>query len=115
MYKLKGGFTFLEVVIALSILSIALVGLASMQTLYAQQTYDRTRLNSLVDGVAAAMSECQAGITPTNPATYNGVTVSMTVSGGSCVPALNACNAVSATASSGAESVTATAYMCNFQ
>ncbi|MGO9611758.1 MAG: prepilin-type N-terminal cleavage/methylation domain-containing protein [Dissulfurispiraceae bacterium] len=115
MHKLKRGFTFLEVVIALAILSIALVGLASMQMLYGQQTYDRTRLNSIVDAVSAALSQCQAGITPTNPATYNGVTVSMSVSGGSCVPASNTCNAVSATASSGSESITATSYVCNFQ
>lgn len=114
--KSQKGFSLIEALIAVAIVSIALIGLAGMQGLFATQTVDRTVQNSLVDAASSALTHCQnVNTTPTSPYIYEqGLEVNVTLSG-SCNPATDSCNNVIATASARGKSFSLTTLVCNIQ
>lgn len=102
--KSQKGFSLIESLIAIVIVSIALLGLAHMQALFATQSVDRTLHNCLIDSATGALAQCKTDAT--TPATISficeqGITASVTLSvvtgSGRCNPS-NDCNTVRATA-----------------
>lgn len=119
MMKMKDnkGFSLIEALIATAIVSIALIGLAGMQGIFATQTVDRTVQNSLVDAASSALTHCQnVSTTPgTLSFTYeNNIVVSVALTG-DCNPGLDSCNTVTATASARERSFPLTTRVCNFR
>lgn len=118
LFKLNtGGFTLIEAVISLALLSIAIVGFIMMQSKFAMQTADRTLLNALGDAASSALTQCQTiSSTPgvLNYAFNKNLAVTVALSG-SCAASAGNCNVVTATASAGGKSTKLTTQVCNFQ
>ncbi|MCC6345617.1 MAG: type II secretion system protein [Nitrospirales bacterium] len=116
MLKLRGGFSVIEALIAVAILSIALVGLVTTIGKFSSSTVDRTVLNCLVDAASTALYKCQAGIDANPNTTCGSSTVSVTGVSGYCAPATGACTTVTAvaTASPQGKTVSLTTQICNF-
>ncbi len=114
--KNNKGFSLIEALFAIAILSIALLGLASIQGIFATQTVDRTLQNSLVDAAASALTHCQ-NVNQAPPASYtyeNNLVVNVALSG-SCNPADNQCSQVTATASARGRSYALTTFVCKYK
>lgn len=116
--KLKDnkGFSLIEVLFAVGIISIALLGLVGIQGIFATQTVDRTLQNSLIDAASSALIHCQnVNTQPPSAYTYeNNMVVNVSLNG-SCSPAPDACNNVTATAAAKGRTFALTTFVCNFQ
>lgn len=114
--KNNRGFTLIEALIAMVILTIGIVSVISMQATFARGTVDRTVLNALIDSAASALNRCQIdNATPASLSyTHEGRTINVSITG-SCNPASDTCNAVSATAThSTGKTFTISTMVCNF-
>lgn len=114
--KSQKGFSLIEALIAIAIISIALLGLVATQGTFATQTVDRTLQNSLIDAASSALTHCQ-NVNTSPPASYtyeNGLVVNIALIG-SCSVALNTCNSVTATATARDKSFAMTTQVCNFK
>ena len=115
MLKMKRGFTILEAMISLLILSVSVLGLATLQGVFATQNSDRTLLNCLMDSASSALAQCQGGITPGN-FRCGGTAVAIggsVTSPGMCTPQPNTCNSVTASASAMNKTVSVVGRVCN--
>ncbi|HIJ60426.1 MAG TPA: prepilin-type N-terminal cleavage/methylation domain-containing protein [Nitrospirae bacterium] len=111
------GFTLLEALIAMVILTIGIVSVISMQATFAKGTVDRTVLNALIDSASSLLNRCQIDTGTPSSVTYTheGRTITVTRTG-SCNPNTDTCNAVSATATDSLTNKTFTisTMICNF-
>ncbi len=114
--KNNKGFSLIEALIAIAILSIAVLGLVAMQGIFATQTADRTLHNSLIDAASSALTHCQnVNTSPPSSYTYeNNLVVNVSLTGG-CSPVTDSCNNVTATASALGKSFALTTRVCNFR
>ncbi len=114
--KNNKGFSLIEVLIATAILTIAILGFVSLQASFAKGTVDRTLLNSLIDAASSALTHCQnVNTSPPSSYTYeNNLVVNVSLQG-SCRPALDRCNDVTATASASDKTFSLSTIVCNFQ
>ncbi|MBZ0156826.1 MAG: prepilin-type N-terminal cleavage/methylation domain-containing protein [Alphaproteobacteria bacterium] len=116
MLKLRDGFSVIEALIAVAILSIAVIGLVTTIGTFSSTTVDRTVLNCLVDAASTALYKCQAGVDSNPNSTCGGSTISIAGTSGYCAPATGTCTTVTAvaTASPQGKTVSLTTQICNF-
>ncbi|MFO0751901.1 MAG: hypothetical protein U0411_01065 [Thermodesulfovibrionales bacterium] len=116
MLKLEEGFTVIEAMISVLLLTIALIGTISLQTTFGSSASDRTLHNCLMDVASSALSQCQAGVTPgsTGSCPEGGIAPSLSFSG-SCSPSVNTCNSITAAASARGKTFRLTSAVCNLQ
>ncbi len=109
------GFSLIEALIAMVILTIGIVSVLSMQATFATGTVDRSVMHALIDSASSALTRCQIdNATPSSLTyTHEGITTTVTLTG-SCNPAADSCNPVSATASAKGKTFTISTMVCNF-
>jgi prepilin-type N-terminal cleavage/methylation domain-containing protein len=113
MVRNNKGMTLIEVMIALLILSVGVLGVSAMQGTFASQSADRNLLNALTDAAMSAANQCHAQTTPPASVVSGGVTVAIGLTG-SCTPALDTCNEISVIASARGKSTRINTNVCNF-
>ena len=109
------GFTLIEAMIAITILTFSLLGVIAMQSYFGTQTSDRGLKNCLLDCALNAITQYKANSLPiTSPVTCDiySVTVSLDHS---TYPSANSCNDVTATASKSGKTFSIKTKVCNFQ
>ncbi len=107
------GFSFIEALIAIIVLTVAVLGLVSMQGTFATQSVDRTLQNALIDAASSALTHCQnVNTAPPGTYTYEGIAVTVSISG-NCALALNTCSNVTATATASGRTFSMTTFVCN--
>ncbi len=116
LIKSNEGFSLIEALIAVAILAIGIVGLVTLMGVFAKDTVNRTLINSLLDAASSGLNQCMSVSSTTSPLTYiyeGNLTVTVNLSG-SCNPAVNNCNTVTATATAQGKSVVLTTLVCNY-
>ncbi len=106
------GFTIVEALIAIVIVSIIAVSIAALITSFGSKTSDRILLSCLVEGAASGIEACRGGET-INQITCGGLTVDISITG-NCQPAPNTCSDVIVTATAKGKSVSLSDKICNF-
>jgi prepilin-type N-terminal cleavage/methylation domain-containing protein len=109
------GFTLIELMIGMLLLSITLLGMVGMMVYFATQTSDNSLRACVLDNALNAMARHKANSLPV-PTTFTcgtkGGTLTMSHT---TFPADDACVDVTATASAGGRSVQLKDKVCNFQ
>jgi len=106
------GFTLMEALIAIGIMSIALLGIIASQVYFGSQTSDQSLKDCLVGAASTYLSQTAAGVTVDTTFTCEGGfsgTVSATSSASS-----TRCNVVTVTATASGKSVTLSSKLCSF-
>jgi prepilin-type N-terminal cleavage/methylation domain-containing protein len=107
------GFSIIEVLVAMFILSIVALGVAGLITMFGFYTKDRILLSCLVEGAASGIEACKSGINSTNNIKCGGYTIYIDIQG-ECPPASGQCSIVNTTASANGKSFSLTDKICNF-
>lgn len=107
------GFSLIEALIAIAITFFIATSIAGMLTMFGVHSKRGIDMTCLVNAAASAIEACRGGQTIS---TYNCGGLNITVSlSGSCTPAANQCNQVTATASYRGRQFSLTDFVCNFQ
>jgi prepilin-type N-terminal cleavage/methylation domain-containing protein len=109
------GFTLIEMMIGMLLLSIALLGMVGMMVYFTTQTSDNSLRTCVLDNALNALAMHKANNLPvattfTCGAKSGTITMSQTT-----FPADDACADVTATASAGGRSIQLRDKVCNFQ
>lgn len=111
----KKGFTLLESMIGVSLLTLALMGMVAMMVYFGTQTADKTLKNCLLDNASSALTRYKANALPVST-TFTCENITGTISMSSTTfPAVNTCSNVTATATAQGKSVQLQTSVCNFQ
>ena len=111
----KKGFTIIEALIALAILSISLLGVVAMMVYFATDTTDKNLKSCLLDRATSALSQYRANALPVSTSfTCANRSGTMTMSQ-TTFPGTNACNDVTATATAGGKTIQLSTKVCNMQ
>jgi prepilin-type N-terminal cleavage/methylation domain-containing protein len=111
----KRGFTLIEAMIALAILSISLLGVVAMMVYFGTDTSDKNLKSCLLDRATSALSQYRANALPVPTSfTCTNRTGTMTMSH-TTFPGPNLCNDVTATASAGGKTIQLSTKVCNMQ
>jgi len=108
------GFTLIEAMIAITLLTFSLLGVVAMQVYFGSETTDKTLKNCLLDQATSALSYKRAtGDNPNTSFTCDNGTVSGSMSmSESTVSAY--CKSVTATATAKGKSLSLNTLICNF-
>jgi len=111
-YINKKGFTMMEALIAIGIMTIALLGIIASQVYFGSQTSDQSLKDCLVGAASTYLSQSVNNLTPdttfTCPGGFSGTLASNTYAESS------RCNRIEVTATSGGKSVTLSTKKCSF-
>ncbi|MCS7149993.1 MAG: prepilin-type N-terminal cleavage/methylation domain-containing protein [Caldimicrobium sp.] len=107
------GFTIIEVLVAILITAIAIVGYAMLLTSFGIFNRDKALLSCLTQGASSAMEVCRDRRNPLANFSCRGFNINISVRG-SCQPATNQCNSVTVTAQHGNKRYDLTDMVCNF-
>lgn len=109
------GFTLIEAMIAVTILTISLLGVVAMQVYFGTQTTDQSLKNCLVDSSMNALSQYKGNSLPiTSSVTCDIYTITVSLDQ-STFPSSDNCSDVTATSSSMGKSFSIKTKVCNFQ
>jgi Tfp pilus assembly protein PilV len=111
------GFSLIEAMIGITLLSISLLGVVGMMAYFGFQNSDKMLRNCLLDNASNALTQYRNQALPINNSNFAcGNNVNGTVAMNFTVfPASNVCNDVTATATGGGRSVMLQSKVCNFQ
>jgi prepilin-type N-terminal cleavage/methylation domain-containing protein len=110
------GFTLIECMVSIAILTIFLMGVVSMQAYFGTQTSDRELRTCLLENAASALAQRRNGSTATSFAfTCRHSSGTVTI-GASTLAGTNpgSCQAVTATATAQSKSASVTTSVCSF-
>lgn len=107
------GLTIIEVLIAILITAIAILGHAMLLTYFNIFTKDNALLSCLTQSASSAMEVCRDRRNPSAIISCRGFNIVISVNG-SCQPAINQCNNVTVTAQYGRKRYDLTDLVCNF-
>ncbi len=109
------GFTLLEALIGMALLTLTLMGTVAMMTYFGTQTSDQVLKRCLLDSASTALSQYRANSLPVSTTTTcRNITVNVSLDY-TTFPLLNFCNDVTATASANGKSTKLKTKVCNFQ
>lgn len=108
------GFTLIEALMGMAILTITLLGSVAMMVYFGSETSDKTLKNCLVDTAVNALSQYRANVLPvSSPVTCDVFSVAVTLSQ-TTFPSANTCSNVTATAVAKGKSVQLSTSVCNY-
>jgi Tfp pilus assembly protein PilV len=111
------GFSLIEAMIGITLLSISLLGVVGLMAYFGFQTSDKVLRNCLLDNASNALTQYRNDALPINNSNFtcgNNISGTVTMSTGT-FPAAGNCNDVTATATAGGRSLTLQTKACNFQ
>ncbi len=106
------GFTMMEALIAIGIMSIAVLGIIASQVYFGSQTSDQSLKDCLVGAASTYLSQSAAGVTADTTFTCEGG-FSGTISATSTASSTR-CNIVTVTTTASGKSVTLSTKICSF-
>lgn len=111
----KQGFTIIEAMVGLALLSITLLGVVAMMAYFGSHTSDRFLKNCLLDSAVNALDEYKSNALPVASSfTCRGMPGSVTLSTGT-FPVTDTCSDVTATVSAGGKTLSLQTKVCNFR
>jgi len=122
----RKGFTLIEAMLAITILTISLLGVVAMQAYLGSQTTDKAVLNCLLDTASNTLAQYRANAdTITSPVLCDEGRISVTVAGSAipsttasniypAYPAQSVCADVTITTSAKGKTFKLSSYVCNF-
>jgi len=109
------GFSLIEAMLAISILTISLLGVVAMQVYFGTQTTDNATLNCLLDTATNALTQYRANAgTISSPVLCDEGRISVTVSNPGSYPAQSTCQDVTITTSAKGRTFKLSSKVCNF-
>ncbi|MCX8021396.1 MAG: hypothetical protein N2745_01315 [Syntrophorhabdaceae bacterium] len=110
----KNGFTLIEAMIGITILTFSLMGVVAMMVYFGSQTTDKKLKSCLLDSAASALQQFKGNALPISSSfTCENITGTISVNP-TTYPSSNTCTDVTATASALGKSLTLTTKVCNF-
>lgn len=109
------GFTLIEAMLAITILTISLLGVVAMQAYLGSQTTDKAVLNCLLDTASNTLAQYRANAgTISSPVSCDEGRISVTVSNPGSYPAQSTCQDVTITTSASGKTFNLPSKVCNF-
>jgi Tfp pilus assembly protein PilV len=109
------GFSLLEAMIGITLLTFSLMGVVAMMVYFGSQTSDKTLKGCLLDGATNALAQYSANALPVSTSfTCENINITIGMSH-STFPSSNDCNNVTATATAEGKSIQLQTKICNFQ
>lgn len=107
------GFSLIEALVAVAITFFIATSIAGMLTMFGFHSKRGIDMTCLVNAAASGIEACRGGQT-ISAYSCGGLNISISING-SCTPAVNQCNQVTATASYGGRQFSLTDFVCNFR
>ncbi len=111
--KKRTGFTIIEALIAILIVSIIAISIAGLISSFGLETSNRILLSCLMQGADSGIEACRSGDYISN-ITCGGILVNIQITG-NCTPPPNTCSDIIVTATAKGKSVSLSDKICNFQ
>jgi prepilin-type N-terminal cleavage/methylation domain-containing protein len=109
------GFTLIEAMVSIALLTIFLMGVVAVQAYFGTQTNDREMRTCLLDQASNALLQSRNGITAPTSLVCKGQTGTITMTTAMLAePNPNSCMTVTAAASAGGKSAKVTSCVCSF-
>jgi Tfp pilus assembly protein PilV len=108
------GFTLIEAMLGITLLSISLLGVVAMMSYFSTQTSDRSLRNCLLEQASNGLSQHRADALPVETSfTCGNIGGTLSMSH-TTFPAANTCDDVTATATAGNKTAILQTKVCNF-
>ncbi len=108
------GMSLVESLIACTIMAGSLLSLAYMQASFGKQYLDRRLQSALQDVAASEMARCRIGAAANASVTYLGFAVTVSRTGGDCLPAQSACQNIAVTTMSNNRTYSLVSKVCGY-
>ncbi len=110
----NGGFTLIEALVGLVLLSLSLLGVVALMVHFSTGTADKSLRDCLLDNALNGLAQLRANTTVSTTFTCGSASGTLTLNPGT-FPGTNSCSDVTATATAGGKTLQITTKICNFQ